>query len=127
MKRLIAGLTLAVAAATLSGCYYDPGYNYVRPTAYSGAYYGSSTVTYGDGYYAPSYGYYGPSYGYGYYGCCYAPGVAIGLGGWYGGHRYYGGHGYYRGGGYYHGGYHGGYSGGYHGGHGGYHGGGVHH
>lgn len=115
MKRLMASFVLIAAAAALSGCYYDPGYSYVRGTGYSGdAYYGQ-----GNAYYvAPGYydGYYGSGY-YG-YGCCYSPGVSIG---WYGGPRYrsYRGHGYYRGGyhgsGGYHGGYHGGYQG--HGGH----------
>ena len=37
MKRLLAGLALIAAAATLSGCYYDPGY--VRSAGYGGAYY----------------------------------------------------------------------------------------
>jgi hypothetical protein len=71
MKRLLASLVLIVAAAALSGCYYDPGYSYVRGSAY---------------YVAPGYydGYYG-----GYYGCCYAPGVSVGVSSvWYGGSRY---------------------------------------
>ena len=92
MKRLFAGLALIAATAMLSGCYYDPGY--VRSAGYGGAYY-TGSVVYGDGYYyAP--GYYDGGY-YGYYGCCYAPGVNL----------WYGGPGYYRGGygnrGYYHG------------------------
>lgn len=92
MKRLFAGLVLIAAAATLSGCYYDPGY--VRSAGYGGAYY-TGTVVYGDGYYAGP-GYYDGGY-YGYYGCCYAPGVNL----WYGGPGYYrGGYGYR---GYYHG------------------------
>jgi hypothetical protein len=116
MKRVFAGLALAVATAALSGCYYDPGYSYVRPVATGGdAYYGTGVVY--DGYYAP--GYYYPSYGYYGYGCCYGPAVSIGIGGVWGGGYY--GRGYYRGGnygrGYYRGG--GGY---YHGGHGGWHG-----
>ncbi|MFC5741724.1 lipoprotein [Dyella tabacisoli] len=81
MKRLIAGLALVVTTAMLSGCYYDPGYGYVRSTAYSGdVYYGNrSAVVYDSGYY--------PSYYGGYYGCCYAPGVSVG---WYGGSRWRG-------------------------------------
>ena len=105
MKRLLASLALITAVAALSGCYYDPGYGYVRGTGYNG------DVYYGNAYYtAPGYydGYYG-----GYYGCCYAPGVSIGYYG-YGGSRYraYRGGGYRGNGGYYHGG---GYQG--HGGH----------
>lgn len=88
MKRLLASLVLIVAAATLSGCYYDPGYSYVRGSGYSGdAYYGDG----GNAYYAaPGYypGYYDGYYG-GYYGCCYAPGVSVGVSSvWYGGSRY---------------------------------------
>jgi len=107
MKRMIAGVALAVAAAAMSGCYYDPGYSYVRSAGGGGAYYGTSVV-YSGGYYP---GYYYPGY-YGYYGCCYAP-VTIGI---YGGSGYYR-HGYYGGGGYWHG-----HSGGGHGGWGGGHG-----
>jgi hypothetical protein len=96
MKRLLASLALITAAAALSGCYYDPGYSYVRGSVYSGdAYYGQGGNAY---FVAPNYydGYYG------YYGCCYAPGVSIG---YYGDSRYR----YYRGGGYRgDGGYHGG-------------------
>lgn len=119
MKRVLAGLALVVATAALSGCYYDPGYSYVRPvTTYGGdAYYGNG-VTYD--YAAPSYYY--PSYGYyGGYGCCYAPSVSVGIGGvWYSGHsRYYGGHGGYYGRGYYGRGYDGGGRGGHGNGHGG--------
>ncbi|HWX66997.1 MAG TPA: hypothetical protein VNZ27_11295 [Rhodanobacter sp.] len=90
MKRLLASLALITAAAALSGCYYDPGYSYVRGSAYSGdAYYGQGGNAY---YVAPNYydGYYG------YYGCCYAPGASIGYYGYYGDSRYR----YYRGGGY---------------------------
>ena len=96
MKRLLAGLALIAAAATLSGCYYDPGY--VRSAGYGGAYYTQAAPVYDNGYYAPGYydgGYYGYN-GYGYYGCCYGPGVNL----WYGGPGYYrGGYGYrgYRG------------------------------
>ena len=93
MKRLLSGLAVVVAAATLSGCYYDPGYSYVRSHGAGGdAYYGQRTTVYDDGYYAtPGYydgGYYGNSYyGGGYYG--YAPGVSVGISsGWYGGSGY---------------------------------------
>src|SRR6185312_6009920 len=66
MKRLLACVGLMVAAAALSGCYYDPGYTYVR---------GGGSA--GDAYYG------------GYYGCCYAPGVSVGISShWYGGSRY---------------------------------------
>ena len=83
MKRLLASLALIAAASALSGCYYDPGYSYVRGSGYSGdAYYGQG----GNAYYAaPSYydGYYGSDY-YGY-----PPGVSVGISsGWYGGSRY---------------------------------------
>ncbi|WP_266171824.1 hypothetical protein [Dyella subtropica] len=89
MKRLLAGLTLAAVTAVLSGCYYDPGYSYVRSSAYVGdAYYGRGTVVYDDGYYAPGYYGYAPGYYGGYYDCCYAPPVSVGIGGiWYGGSR----------------------------------------
>jgi len=84
MKRLLASIVLIVAAATLSGCYYDPGYSYVRGSGYNGdAYYGDG----GNAYYAVP-GYYDGYYG-GYYGCCYAPGVSVGVSSvWYGGSRY---------------------------------------
>lgn len=88
MKRLLSGLVLVVAAATLSGCYYDPGYSYVRSDGAGGdAYYGQRTAVYDDGYYSAP-GYYGNSYyGGGYYG--YAPGVSVGISsGWYGGSGY---------------------------------------
>ncbi|MBD8899188.1 hypothetical protein [Rhodanobacter sp. DHG33] len=99
MKRLLSVFALVALTALLSGCYYEPSYGYVRPTAYAGAaYYGNSTA-YGDGYYAAPgwYGYDGWYGGYG-YGCCYAPGVVVG-GVWYDhwGHRHYGGGGYVRG------------------------------
>ncbi len=91
MKRLLASLALITAAAALSGCYYDPGYSYVRNSGYGGdAYYGQGDGAY---YAAPGYydGYYGGGYYDGYYGCCYAPGVSIGISsGWYGGSRYRG-------------------------------------
>src|SRR5574337_268568 len=87
MKRQLACVVLAVAAAALSGCYYDPGYSYVRGSGYGGdAYYGSGSTYYA----APGYydGYY-PAYYGGYYGCCYAPGVSIGFSGyWQGGSHY---------------------------------------
>ncbi len=109
MKRQLACLMLAVAAAALSGCYYDPGYSYVRGSGYGGdAYYGSGSTYYAaPGYYGGYYPYYYPSY----YGGYYAPGVSVGISGrWYGGSRYrdyrhyrdfhdrgYHGRGYYRG------------------------------
>jgi hypothetical protein len=87
MKRLLTGLVLIAATATLSGCYYDPGY--VRSTGYGGAYYTQGAPVYDNGYYVAP-GYYDGGY-YGYYGCCYAPGVNL----WYGGPGYYrGGYGY---------------------------------
>lgn len=83
MKRILSTLVLIVAAAALSGCYYDPGYSYVRGSGHGGDAY------YGDGgsatYVAPAYyggyggGYYDPYYGGGYYGCCYTPGVSVGI------------------------------------------------
>jgi hypothetical protein len=98
MKRLVSGLILIVAAATLSGCYYDPGYSYVRGPGPAGdAYYGDGG---GARYVAPAYdGYYGDGYyggggyydygGGGDYGCCYSPGVSVGISStWYGGSRY---------------------------------------
>ena len=82
MKRLLGGLVLVALAALLSGCYYDPGYSYVRASPYAGpAYYGNGVVYGDDGYYAAP-GWYGGWYDG--YGCCYAPGVAVG-GVWYGG------------------------------------------
>ncbi|HEX7815686.1 hypothetical protein [Dyella sp.] len=135
MKRLLAGLLLVAATAGLSGCYYDPGYSYVRGGSSAGdAYYGSGgSVVYDDGGYYPGYWY--PSYGYG--GCCYGPGINV----WYG-HTYYrgyrgGGPGYWHGGrggwyghggGNWHGGGHwsGGHGGGGHWGGGGHGGGGGH-
>ncbi len=90
MKRILASFILVAAAVSLSGCYYDPGYSYVRGSGYGGdAYYGRGAATY---YAAPGYydGYYPDYYGSGYYGCCYAPRVSIGVSsGWYGGSRYY--------------------------------------
>ncbi|MEO7066603.1 MAG: hypothetical protein ABI114_06820 [Rhodanobacter sp.] len=32
MRRLLSGVILIIAAAALSGCYYQPGYGYVRST-----------------------------------------------------------------------------------------------
>lgn len=124
MKRLLSGIVLVVLAGLLSGCYYDPGYSYVRGNGYAGpAYYG---YTYDNGYYvAPTwydgwYGNYGYGYGgYGYYGCCY-----VRHGGYRGGgYRYHGGHAP-RGGWHGSGGSHGGHDGG---GHRGGHRGGDHH
>ena len=95
MKRLFASLALLVATAVLAGCYYDPGYSYVRGSSYGGdAYYGQGDA-YGvaPAYYGGYYGGYYPGYSAGYYGygCCYAPGVTIGISrGWYGGQDYRG-------------------------------------
>lgn len=89
MKRLFATLGLVAAFAALAGCYYDPGYSYVRSSGYGGDAY------YGQGYVEPTYsaGYYDDYYGGGYYDDR-APGVSIGIStGWYGS----GGRGYYRG------------------------------
>ena len=86
MKRMLAGLALVLGTAALSGCYYDPGYSYVRSNGYQGdAYYGrGERVIYDDDYYAP--GYYAAP---GYYG--YAPGVSVGIGTvWYGGSHHHG-------------------------------------
>lgn len=109
MKRGLAGLALIIVAAALSGCYYDPGYSYVRPVHHGGdAYYGEASPSY---YVAPAYaggyygdGYYSDGYYYGgaYYGCCYAPSVSIGIrrGGYRDSryrHDHDRGHGYYRG------------------------------
>lgn len=93
MKRLLASLALTAAVVAVSGCYYDPGYSYVRGSGYVGdAYYGDGGSTYvvTPGYYDGYYdNYYGGYYGNGYYGCCYAPGVSVGVGSvWYGGSRY---------------------------------------
>ena len=98
MKRLLASLILTTAMVALSGCYIDPGYSYVRQNGYQGdAYYGRGVRVYDDGYYyaAPVYGgYYGGGYGYG---CCYAPGVTLGISGvWYGDSYYRGGRNGYR-------------------------------
>jgi hypothetical protein len=87
MKHWLAVCFLLGATVSLTGCYYDPGYSYVRGNHYAGdAYYGQAAPVYNDGYYAPGYdGYYN-----GYYGCCYGPDVSIGIGGgWYGGRHYY--------------------------------------
>lgn len=85
MLRLLAGLGLVATVLMLSGCYLGPDYGYVRQTDYQGAYYGQAR-TYDGGYYpGPGYApYYGAGYGgYG-YGCCYAPGVSVGVGAiWY--------------------------------------------
>ena len=96
MKRLMAGIALLIGTAALSGCYYDPGYSYVRSTGYQGdAYYGDGGSTVYDDGYAPGYyatpGYYGSGY-YGGYGS----GVNVDIGTvWYSGSR-----GRYRGRGY---------------------------
>jgi hypothetical protein len=90
MKRLLAGLALALGTAALSGCYYDPGYSYVRGNGYQGdAYYGEGpSVIYEPDYYGYG-GYYGPGWGYG---CCYRSGVSVGVTGvWHrDSHRYRG-------------------------------------
>lgn len=78
MKRMFAGLALVLGTAALSGCYYDPGYSYVRSNGYQGdAYYGEGpSVIYEPDYYGYG-GYYGPGWGY-------APGVSVGISGtWY--------------------------------------------
>lgn len=96
MKRLMAGIALLIGTAALSGCYYDPGYSYVRSAGYQGdAYYGDGGGTVYDDGYAPGY-YASPGYyGSGYYGG-YAPGVNVDIGTvWYSGSR-----GRYRGRGY---------------------------
>lgn len=96
MKRLLASMVLILATSALAGCYYDPGYSYVRSSTVGGdAYYGQGSTTYqaAPSYYGSYYGgynpgYYGGSYGYG---CCYAPGVSIGVSRfWYGGRNYRG-------------------------------------
>lgn len=90
MKRQLACVGLMLAAAALSGCYYDPGYTYVRGSGQAGdAYYGSGSTYYAspyDSYYGPAYynGYYGGYYGY-------PSGVSIGISTrWYGGSHYRG-------------------------------------
>ncbi|HET6432738.1 hypothetical protein [Dyella sp.] len=82
MKKMLAGVALAVVASALGGCYVAPGYSYVRDGYGGDAYYGRGpTTVYDDGYYAPSYYGYGGYGGYGYPG-----GVSIGISsGWYGG------------------------------------------
>ncbi|MDR6640811.1 hypothetical protein J2X57_000005 [Luteibacter sp. 1214] len=77
-------MTLAVSLP-LTGCYYDPGYGYVRNGSGGDAYYGEETTT---TIVDPGYGYYDNGYGYG-PGCCYS-GVTVGAV-WYdyGGRRYY--------------------------------------
>ncbi|MDF3983134.1 hypothetical protein P3W24_12595 [Luteibacter sp. PPL201] len=64
-------------AFPLAGCYYDPGYGYVRNGSGADVYYGTQTTTVvGPGYaYDPGFGYVG-GYGYG-PGCCYS-GVGVG-------------------------------------------------
>lgn len=101
MKRLLSVFLLLLAVAAVSGCYYDPGYSYVRGSGQGGdAYYGEGG---GTRYVVPAYDGYGAYYGGGYYGCCYTPGVSVGIGSsWYGrsaywrddyrGHRDYGSH-----------------------------------
>ena len=83
MKRLIATSVLLFFIALLGGCYYDPGYSYVRGGGTHGdAYYGRGSVRYDDGYYAPYYDGYAPGYygSYAGYPCCYGSGVVVGVG-----------------------------------------------
>lgn len=103
MKRLLASIVLIAATSALAGCYYDPGYSYVRSSSVGGdAYYGQGGTVYesAPGYYGGYGGYYPgyyPSYYGGYYGCCYTPGVTIGVSRtWYGGRHYRGGRDYHR-------------------------------
>lgn|GEM_PF-540336 len=106
MKHLFSQLTLITALAVLGGCYYDPGYNYVRTSTYGGdAYYGTAvSPTYVVPPYYGGYAGYGGYPGYGGYGCCYGSGVSIGISSGYYPYRapYYGysGGAYYRGAGY---------------------------
>ena len=95
MKSILALLTAVVVAATISGCYYDPGYSYVRSSAYRGdVYYGEAAPGYSNGYYDGTSGYYGD----GYYGCCYSSGVSVGVtSGWYRPTYHGGGYAYGRG------------------------------
>lgn len=70
MRRLSLSLLALPVCLALTGCYYDPGYGYVRNGTGADAYYGTQTTTTvvggGVGYYdGPDYGYYG------YGGCCY--------------------------------------------------------
>jgi hypothetical protein len=93
MHKFVAGLVIAATAAMLGGCYDEPGYSYVRGHGGGDAYYGQAVPVYDDGYYAvPAYEEPGDydGYGGGYYGgCCYSPGVVLGIGGvWRGGPRY---------------------------------------
>ena len=88
MKRMLAGLALVLGTAALSGCYYDPGYSYVRSNGYQGeAYYGEGPSVI----YEPDYSYYGGYYGPGWgYGCCYSSGVSVGISGtWRGDSHHY--------------------------------------
>lgn len=95
MKNMLALLAIVIAAATISGCYYDPGYSYVRQSAYQGdAYYGEAAPAYNSGYYGGSSGYYGGGYG----GYGYPSGVSVGISsGWYAPAYYRRGNGYYNG------------------------------
>lgn len=85
MLRVLAGLGLVAATLVLSGCYLGPDYSYVRQADYQGgAYYGQARGYDGGYYVGPGYA----PYGYG-YGCCYAPGVSVGVGAvWYDRPRY---------------------------------------
>ncbi len=96
MKLLRMFVPLA-AMVMLAGCYYDPGYSYVRGDGGGDAYYGTATVV------SPAY--YGGYYGYGGYpGYYYGPDIGLSVGSVYYRnnyyrHRYYDSHGYrgYRG------------------------------
>lgn len=92
MRRLSLSLLALPACLSLAGCYYDPGYGYVRNGTGADAYVGTETTTTvvsgGVGYYdspvySPGYGYYG--YGPG---CCYGGTTVIYRDGY--GRRYYG-------------------------------------
>ncbi|WP_185754410.1 hypothetical protein [Luteibacter sp. 9135] len=85
MRTVRATVLALVICAPLAGCYYDPGYGYVRSGTGGDAYYGQETTT---TIVDPGYGYYDNGYGYG-PGCCYS-GVTVGAV-WYdyGGRRYY--------------------------------------
>lgn len=88
MKRGLAWLSIVLAGAALGGCYYEPGYSYVRGSGGGDAYYGRATTVYDGGYgYGVAPGYYGGGYYGDYYGrpCCYGSRVVVGVGtGWYG-------------------------------------------
>jgi hypothetical protein len=80
--KLLRMLVPLAAMALVSGCYYDPGYSYVRGDAGGDAYYGTATVV------QPAYdgGYYG--YG-GYPGYYYGPDIGLSIGSVYYRNTYY--------------------------------------